>query len=161
MSPALMFAAALVAQTGCTASSKDPWLTPGGYAVKADNNVPLWLVYRVRDEARDDAVRRLVSRSAAPLSRRDVVRFAGTRLLAETRRPDGTPFVADWFKGRRPYLVRSVFPVSDPRIAVEWFGTRLVVRANGMGCVPFRGEPLLVWLDRAPSDVVTWATADL
>lgn len=158
----MLFAALLaLGQNTCTASTADPWLTPLGYQAKIADAVPLWLVYTISDAMRDEAKRRLSSAPAIELKRREVARFTGMRLLAETRRADGTPFVADWFRGRKPYLVRAVYPASNPVISVGWSSNRLIVVAAGMGCTPFRGEPLLVWLDHAPADVITWANADL
>ena len=149
------------AQYDCTAPATTPWMTPGGYKAKATDSVPLWLVFHVNEAGRAAALARLDRKPAVALSSTAARRLAARSIIPETRRANGAPFVADWFKGRKPYLVRAVYPSSEPSLSVDWAGDALLVRADGMGCVPFRNEPLIVWLDRAPNGVLVTASAAL
>jgi len=94
------------------------------------------------------AISLLRKRSAILLSDRDVARFGGALRQKRDRR-------------LRPYLVRAVFPTSNPMIRVSWDADSLFVFAAGLGCSPYVKHPIVVFLDREPKRVFVSASAAL
>ena len=96
----------------------------------------------------DTARTMLSARSIVPLDRAQLSRFLG-----------GVP--ASPAKGLQPYLVRAVFPVSNPVLGVRVQGSALTVLAGGLGCASFVKHPIIVYLEREPVDVFVIASADM
>lgn len=149
------------AQEACTAPTSNPWLTPIGHQEKIQQAVPLWILYAVQADYYTEAVARLRAHRAIRLGRAEAERMAGSPIMAfpHPKLPQYSP--ARLKRKRHPYLVRAVYPVAALRVEVGWAGSRLLVLASGMGCAPFIEKPLIVWLEREPGEVVTWAEADL
>ena len=138
--------APVTAQPGCAAPVSSAWLRP---LPPPDKNVRVE-PSRVHPVSRDlrAAVGMLRIQHVLELSQDDVVRFAGVGM---PRQPAGL----------RPYLVRAVFPTSNPQLEVRWNGIALHVSASGLGCAPFTDHPIIVFLERGPAAVFVMATAAL
>jgi hypothetical protein len=134
-------------QFGCDAPTSDEWLYSAEQPAEGARLGP----DRVRPVVRalPQAISLLATRSALPLSTAQVEQFTGSAAHPS----HGGGFQA--------YLVRSVFPTPDPHLDVSWDGNTLSVAAAGMGCAPFRKNPIVVFLERQPEHVLVIATAAL
>ena len=92
------------------------------------------------------AIALLASEGAVLIGPETVEQFTG-RPRAET--PAGTS----------AYLVRAVFPTSWPTVGVDLSGDDLHVFAGGLGCAPYRKNPLIVFLDRKPGEIFVMASS--
>jgi hypothetical protein len=89
--------------------------------------------------------------SIVPLNNAEVARFSA--LTPKEIASKGERF--------RPYLVRAVFPSSNPQLTVQWSGSDLHVFAAGLGCASFEQRPIIVFLDRKPKVIFVMASAAL
>ncbi|WP_156351291.1 hypothetical protein [Sphingomonas sp. Leaf25] len=95
-----------------------------------------------------DAVQALALRSAMPLSNAKAARFTDT-----THPPAGA--------GLRPYLIRAVYPNAKPVLSVSRYRRSVLVSAYALGCAPFVGHPVVVFLPFTPNGVYVEASAAL
>ncbi len=104
----------------------------------------------IRPVVRDvpDAVQTLALRSAMPLSDADAARFTAT-----AQPPPENEL--------RPYLVRAVYPNQKPVLTVSRYRRSVLVSAYALGCAPFVGHPVVVFLPFAPDAVYVEASAAL
>jgi hypothetical protein len=153
---ALAFAATISApQAKCDFAAKAAWQSPEWK--KAESYVPLSAVFWVRPERRGSAIAMLVDRSIVPLDEQQAA--ALSEAVAETPgRSTPTPPLADLSTGRKPFLVRAVFPGIKPYVQIGWTGQTLIVAGRNLGCHAFTNEALVVWLEKQPADVVVWAS---
>lgn len=138
---------AACAQYACNAPTTNSWLTPvdGGQQGKflAASCIA---VVQTNLEA---AVAMLETQSAIPLDN------AGVAALTGLQPGDAAQ------NGLKPFLVRAVYPVRQPRLELRWIGARLDVSASGLGCARFVKHPLVVWLEQLPYEVHVHASAAL
>ena len=135
----------LAGQSSCREPTTNAWLRQGPVA-DPSGFMPI-------DESQvlnvsaglEAATTLLMTADAVEITRLQARQFSGQSSL-----PGGTP-----------YLVRAVFPNSHPAISVSWRGTDLYVFAGGLGCAPYEKRPIVVFLDRQPTQVFVSAAAAL
>lgn len=140
------------AQFDCPAEGSVPWLSRTSEAASPAAIIPNSLVHRVRSDMRDEAKLRLAEVTFVELKPDEVGRFMGDRIAMPTQNEPS---------GIKPYLVRAVLANPGAIFQVGWSGTRLIVDTGGMGCFRYVEEPLVVWLDRTPSVVLSFAYSDM
>jgi hypothetical protein len=136
-----------MAQWTCKEPASNEWLRQAPPTTK-ETAIPDSLVQPVAHDL-ERAISLLRDRSFIRLSNSDANTFAG----------GASPSVEN--PVLRPYLVRAVFPVANPRFRLSWSGNNLHVFLDGLGCAAFIKHPLVVFLDREPSDVFVMASAAL
>lgn len=132
-------------QFKCDAPTTNKWLLPLVGSGK-NEEVDVALVYPVQKDV-ERAIGLLDNQSAIPLTPAQLTEF-GVK-------------ASSYASARRAYLVRAVYPVPRPKLAVSWVGKDLHVFANGLGCAPFVKRPLVILLDRKPRRVFVTAAAAL
>lgn len=137
-------------QSECREPSTDDWLRQP-VAPFNWQDLEAIAIRQVRADALVVAVERLSDVSVVALSDDEVERLGEAEMVGRAAIPTG------W----RPYLIRSVFPVGNPRIDLNWQGEKLVVDAFGLGCAAFTKHPIIVYLDRAPTELFVTASAAL
>jgi len=130
----------------CNASAIASWM-PKGQSIDW-NSLPTTqiednLVHPVKADL-GDATARLATAESASVSLADAARFTG---VAPAKLKPARAALT-------PYLVRSVYPVPEATVRVTWYGDYLEVFGIGEGCAPFTNTPVVVFLDRAPKQVV-------
>jgi hypothetical protein len=134
------------AQYRCTAPAHNEWLTRGG-GVAIGKRLPEDRVRSVTQQL-DPTIELLNSKSSVLLSDAQVRRFTGKDIPTKS---------GDW----KAFLVRAVFPVANPKLDVLWDGDALEVSAFALGCAQYVKHPVVVFLERAPSQVFVTAGAAL
>jgi hypothetical protein len=151
LSPVLMLTILVLpqtamAQSSCRRSIKNEWLqrpiaSQRGAEIESANVLP---------------VNKNIVEATATLDDRHFVALAVSDLRKFVEGPLHTPS----HTGRsRPYLVRAVFPAAAPSLHVRWSGSDLHVFAGGLGCAPFRKQPIIVFLHKKPANVYVMATS--
>ena len=143
----VLAAAPAPAQYPCTIPATNEWLSKGDRSEsekKLDGD-------RIRPvtEHISESITKLLSHSVLSLSVADVKYFTGK------------PSASDFDSRLRPYLVRAVYPTSDPAFDVRWDGRRLDVVTEGLGCEPYVKHPVVVFLERPPQEVYVMAFSAL
>jgi hypothetical protein len=133
-------------EPACNASAIASWM-PKGQSIDWNSlpttQIDAGLVHPVKADL-GDATARLATVEAAALSLADAARFTG---VAPAKLKPARAALT-------PYLVRSVYPVPESTVRVTWYGDYLEVFGIGEGCAPFTNTPVVVFLDRAPKQVV-------
>ena len=139
--------AAVAQPSSCIMPTTNEWLMQG------DSSGPVERLHtdRVRpvSEHVPEAIAKLATRSAVPLTNAEVRRFTGKPSATVSR------------QSLRPFLVRAVYPTPHPTFDLGWDGTRLDVFAGGLGCAPYVKHPIIVFLERKPHRVFVMASAAL
>jgi hypothetical protein len=133
------------AQYHCSAPTHNQWLTRAS-GVATERHLPEEQVRSVSQEL-EATIELLASKSSVQLSDAQVLRFTGQKTIAAG--------------DRHPFLIRAVFPVAKPKLDVFLNGDALEVSASGLGCAPYVMHPIVVFLERAPTQVFVTAAAAL
>jgi hypothetical protein len=145
----LSTACATKQQFRCDAPSADPWLSQPPFGFQERPSIGRSFVQPVLDDEVGNAGASLAKDVAHPLTSGQAAHLSGAPA------PEGSATL-------RPWLVRAVFPVSSPNLSAIWLDERkLVILADGLGCAPFLKHPVVVWLDRAPVELLVAAEAAL
>ena len=147
-----MFAASRTASPRtCNEPTENEWLTARS-AVSAQTfsakkfTLPSNRILIVESDL-EEAVARLQKPTVIPLKAREVRKFTGRSFEYAGR------------ANLKPYLVRAVFPTSNPRISVTGYGEVTEVAAAGLGCHPYLKHPLVLFLKHPLQKLIVSAHA--
>jgi hypothetical protein len=132
------FSGPVMAQRTCGPETSNEWLAPAPQGFVGNDVSPEFML-RVTDHLRK-AISLLARRSAAPITRADVLSFTGTAAPRHSSK-------------LRPYLVWAIDMRSSTKLYASTENNRLYVLAANLGCPVHAKTPIILFLRQPPKAV--------